>query len=133
MRLVLITLGALCLAFFAASSCAIDHRSGDFECTTQADCQPDETCTQNVCTANNNNNNPNDGGYQHPANCSVGYCGNGYYLAYEYTHTDPAGQVTFDAESGGPWPLKPGTYQMRLLLDDGYRDVARSVEFVVRP
>ena len=71
--------------------------------------------------------------HQHPANCSVGYCGNGYYLAYEYTHTDPSGQVTFDAGSGGPWPLKPGTYQMRLLLDDGYRDVARSVEFVVRP
>ena len=68
-----------------------------------------------------------------PANCSVGFCGNGYYLAYEYVHTDPAGRLTFDAGSGGPWPLKPGTYQMRLLLDDGYRDVARSVEFVVRP
>ena len=71
--------------------------------------------------------------HQHPANCSVGYCGNGYYLAYEYTHTDPSGELTFDAGSGGPWPLKPGTYQMRLLLDDGYRDVARSAVFVVRP
>ncbi|HVK87141.1 MAG TPA: hypothetical protein VM513_23635 [Kofleriaceae bacterium] len=45
----MITLGALCLAFFAASSCAIDHRSGEFECATQADCTGGRTCVDGYC------------------------------------------------------------------------------------
>jgi endonuclease/exonuclease/phosphatase family metal-dependent hydrolase len=70
--------------------------------------------------------------HPHAPNCATGYCGNGGYLAYEYTRTAPAGSITFDAGSGGPWPLKPGAYEMRLLLDDGYRAIARSVDFTVQ-
>ena len=69
--------------------------------------------------------------------CNVGYCGNDEYLIYEYTHTQIEGTTTFTKSSlvgNGSWPLKPGKYEIRLLLDDGYRAVARSKPFrVVRP
>jgi hypothetical protein len=69
--------------------------------------------------------------------CNVGYCGNDDYLLYEYTHTQIEGTATITKGSlvgNGSWPLKPGRYEIRLLLDDGYRAVARSRPFrVVRP
>jgi hypothetical protein len=67
-------------------------------------------------------------------NCSAGVCGNGNYLIYEYTGAAIAGSTTFssDSEVGyATWPLKPGRYEVRLLLDDGYRSVATSAPFRV--
>jgi hypothetical protein len=67
-------------------------------------------------------------------NCSAGVCGNGNYLIYEYTGTQIEGSTTFSADSEvgfAAWPLKPGRYEVRLLLDDGYRSVATSAPFRV--
>jgi hypothetical protein len=66
--------------------------------------------------------------------CNAGYCGNDDYLIYEYTHTQIEGTTRFTKDSlvgNGSWPLKPGRYEIRLLLDDGYRAVARSKPFRV--
>ena len=67
-------------------------------------------------------------------NCSAGVCGNGNYLIYEYTGARIEGSTTFSPDSEGAaslWPLKPGRYEVRLLLDDGYRSVATSRPFLI--
>ena len=64
--------------------------------------------------------------------CNAGYCGNDGYLLYEYTHASIEGTTSFSATSptgDGAWPLRPGTYEVRLLLDDGYSSVAKSARF----
>lgn len=48
-RLVLVWLGALGLAFITSSSCSIDHRSGDYQCTAQADCSDGRECVGGYC------------------------------------------------------------------------------------
>jgi hypothetical protein len=66
--------------------------------------------------------------------CNAGYCGNGHYLLYEYTGASIEGTTSFTRRSAagtGSWPLRPGRYEVRLLLDDGYRLVARSARFEV--
>ena len=70
--------------------------------------------------------------------CSAGYCGNGHYFLYEYTHNTIEGSTTFDADSFAGWKIwdqiGTGTYQIRLLLDDGYRSAAVSPPFkIVHP
>jgi endonuclease/exonuclease/phosphatase family metal-dependent hydrolase len=70
------------------------------------------------------------GGRPSSTTCNVGLCGNGDYFLYEYTHASIAGRTSFSAHSG-TWPLKPGSYEVRLLLDDGYRLLARSRPFRV--
>ena len=69
--------------------------------------------------------------------CNTGYCGNGAYLVYEYTKTAIEGTTTFTAASAGAesaWPLRPGTYEVRFLLDDGYSSRAKSDRFrIVTP
>ena len=69
--------------------------------------------------------------YATPA-CRTGYCGNDGYLLYEYTRTAVQGTTTFSAASpvgDGAWPLRPGLYEIRLLLDDGYSSRAKSKRF----
>ena len=66
--------------------------------------------------------------------CNAGYCGNGHYLLYRYIDAKIQGAAVI-----GPgvfagyrsWPLKPGTYEIRLLMDDGYRLLAISDSFKV--
>ncbi|MDX6593339.1 MAG: hypothetical protein QOJ13_2535 [Gaiellales bacterium] len=64
--------------------------------------------------------------------CKAGTCGNGNYWAYEYTRTMPDGTMRL-----GPgaeyieWPVAPGRWEVRLLLDDGYTSIAVSRPFVV--
>jgi hypothetical protein len=70
--------------------------------------------------------------------CSAGYCGNGHYFLYEYTHNTIEGSTRFDADSFAGWKtwdqIGTGTYQIRLLLDDGYRSAAVSAPFkIVHP
>jgi hypothetical protein len=48
-QLVIAWLALLALAFVLAGSCAIDHRSGAFECTKAADCDPPRTCSDGLC------------------------------------------------------------------------------------
>ena len=66
-----------------------------------------------------------------------GYGGNAHYRLYAYTRTAIEGKTTFNADSFvgyKTWPLQPGTYEIRLLLDDGYRSAATSAPFkVVQP
>jgi hypothetical protein len=73
----------------------------------------------------------------HASTCSAGYCGNGHYLLYEYTNASIEGSTTFGPASQvgyKTWPLGPGSYEIRLLLDDGYRSVAASPQFkIVQP
>jgi hypothetical protein len=74
----------------------------------------------------------------HATMCSAGSCGNGHYLLYEYTRNTIEGSTTFDANSLAGWKtwdaIGTGTYQIRLLLDDGYRSAAISAPFkIVRP
>lgn len=60
--------------------------------------------------------------------------GNGHYLYYEYTHGTIEGTTTFTESSilgYGTWPLQPGKYEIRLLLDDGYSLVSSSLPFLV--
>jgi hypothetical protein len=66
--------------------------------------------------------------------CEASYCGNTRYLLYEYTRTAIEGTTAFTATSSPgwtTWPLMPGTYEIRLLLDDGYRSIASSSAFRV--
>ena len=66
--------------------------------------------------------------------CFSGYCGNGHYLLYEYTDASIEGTASFTASSApgyATWPLRPGVYEVRLLLDDGYRSVASSIPFKI--
>jgi endonuclease/exonuclease/phosphatase family metal-dependent hydrolase len=67
-------------------------------------------------------------GADHPraANCPTGYCGNGGYLGYKYTDARIEGSTTLKG-------LKPGEYDVRLLVDDGYQRAAISDPFLVRP
>jgi hypothetical protein len=66
--------------------------------------------------------------------CSAGYCGNVHYLLYEYTYASIEGSTAF-TEASLPgyttWPLQPGVYEIRLLVDDGYQSVASSAPFKV--
>jgi hypothetical protein len=62
--------------------------------------------------------------------------GPGTYLMYRYTQTDVVGSVRFSrhdclGEATIPWPLPPGTYVARLLLDDGYHAAGTSPRFRV--
>jgi hypothetical protein len=69
------------------------------------------------------------------SSCNAGCYSNGRYLLYEYTRTAVEGTTTFTAGSppgAGTWPLSSGTYEIRLLVDDGYRSVASSAPFKVR-
>jgi hypothetical protein len=73
----------------------------------------------------------------HSAGCNAGCANNGRYLLYVYTGTAIEGSATFDA-SAFPgtytWPLKPGSYEIRFLVDDSYRSIAVSANFkVVKP
>lgn len=70
--------------------------------------------------------------------CSAGFCGNGHYFLYTYTHNTIEGSTTFDASSFAGWKtwgqIGTGTYQIRLLLDDGYRSAGVSPPFkIVHP
>jgi len=70
--------------------------------------------------------------------CSAGYCGNGHYFIYTYTDARIQGSTAFDAASFAGWKtwdaIGTGTYQIRLLLDDGYRSAAVSPPFkIVHP
>jgi hypothetical protein len=58
----------------------------------------------------------------------------GDYLGYDYTRTEIEGEVTFPRTSytgSGDWPLSPGRYEVRLMIDDGYETLARSEPFTV--
>ena len=70
--------------------------------------------------------------------CSAGYCGNGHYFLYTYTRNTIEGSRSFNANSPAGWKtweqIGTGTYQIRLLLDDGYRSAAVSPPFkIVQP
>jgi endonuclease/exonuclease/phosphatase family metal-dependent hydrolase len=74
----------------------------------------------------------------HQTTCSAGLCGNGHYFLYTYTRNRIEGSTTFDESSPAGWKtweqIGPGTYQIRLLLDDGYRSAAVSPPFkIVQP
>ena len=60
--------------------------------------------------------------------------GNSVYLMWEYTHASIEGTMTLSESSPGSdanWPLQPGNYEIRYLLDDQYRCVASSARFQV--
>jgi endonuclease/exonuclease/phosphatase family metal-dependent hydrolase len=66
--------------------------------------------------------------------CTTYPCANQRYLLFEYLHAEIEGRATFDggSEPGwGAWPLSPGVYEIRMLLDDHYRSVASSPPFRV--
>jgi Endonuclease/Exonuclease/phosphatase family len=74
----------------------------------------------------------------HQTTCSAGLCGNGHYFLYTYTRNRIEGSATFDEDSPAGWKtwdqIGPGTHQIRLLLDDGYRSAAVSAPFkIVQP
>ena len=73
----------------------------------------------------------------HSAGCNAGCASNGRYLLYVYTKTAIEGTATFDssaAPGSATWPLKPGMYEIRFLVDDSYRSLAASANFkVVKP
>ena len=84
-----------------------------------------------VYTSGENADNP------HASTCSAGTCGNGHYLLYGYTRNTIEGSTTFGPASQigyTSWPLNTGNYEIRLLVDDGYRSVASSPKFkIVQP
>jgi hypothetical protein len=53
------------------------------------------------------------------------------YLLWVYTGGTIEGSATFDRDTVGAWPLKPGEYSFYLLRDDSYVDLART-DFTVR-
>lgn len=60
--------------------------------------------------------------------------GNSVYLLWEYTHATVEGTIELAGSSPGAeakWPLQPGCYEVRYLLDDQYRCIAQSYRFWV--
>ena len=58
----------------------------------------------------------------------------GNYLLYVYTGTEIEGDATFSDNAftgSGKWPLPPGRYEARVMVDDGYQTIARSVPFKI--
>jgi hypothetical protein len=77
---------------------------------------------------------PGRGPAQNAEDCNAGTCGNGHYLLYHYTETQIQGSALIGPASLDgyrSWPLKVGTYEIRLLMDDGYRLLAISNSFKV--
>jgi len=77
---------------------------------------------------------PGNSDATHGSTCSTYPCANQRYIIYEYTHAQIEGQTTFDADSRvgwGTWPLQPGTYEIRMMLDDNYQSVASTPKFKV--
>lgn len=68
-------------------------------------------------------------------NCNAGGCTNSRYLVWLYTGATVEGSAVLDATTAfagvREWPLKPGTYEVQLLLDDGYRAAASSARFKI--
>jgi hypothetical protein len=69
----------------------------------------------------------------HPAKCA----GNGGYLLYTYTRTKVVGRGVIGPsaatlEGAVKWPLRPGTYVARLLVDDSYISIGHSRRFTIR-
>ncbi len=61
----------------------------------------------------------------------------GAYLSYRYTRTRIKGSLVLSdvvapGEAAPPWPLPPGQYVARLLVDDSYRVIGRTPRFSVR-
>ena len=49
------------------------------------------------------------------------------YKNWDYTDAKIAGTVLIDGRApGGPWPLPPGEYDVLLLKDDSYQELARA-------
>jgi hypothetical protein len=71
------------------------------------------------------------------ASCTTWPCGNPRYLLFEYIDGRIEGSLTFGPTSQPgwqSWPLGPGRYEVRMLLDDHFRAVAASPPFrVVNP
>ena len=67
--------------------------------------------------------------------CTAAGCdGNDAYLVYAYTGNRIAGGLRLgpaSVEGNATWPLPPGRYVVRLLVDDGLRSVAQSRRFSV--
>ena len=62
---------------------------------------------------------------------------NGGYLLYTYTRTKIVGHGAIGPsaatlEGAVSWPLPPGTYVVRLLVDDSYISIAQSRRFRIR-
>ena len=77
---------------------------------------------------------PGRGPAQNAEDCNAGYCGNGHYLLYGYTGSRIQGSATLGPKSFPgyvSWPLKQGSYEIRLLMDDGYRLLAISPTFKI--
>ena len=77
---------------------------------------------------------PGRGPGKNAANCNAGTCGNGHYLLYHYTGAQIQGSTRIGPGSlpgYRTWPLKVGRYEIRLLMDDGYRLLAISNPFKV--
>jgi endonuclease/exonuclease/phosphatase family metal-dependent hydrolase len=77
---------------------------------------------------------PGRGPAQNAEDCNAGSCGNGHYLLYHYTDTEIQGSASIGPGSFAgyrTWPLKVGTYEIRLLMDDGYRLLAISNSFKI--
>ena len=79
----------------------------------------------------------NTGTSPHSAGCHAGCASNGRYLLYVYAKTAIEGSATIDAAAAvgsATWPLKPGSYEIRFLVDDSYRSIAVSANFkIVKP
>jgi len=69
------------------------------------------------------------------ATCNATPCGSGNYLVGEHTSAIVEGTVRISGvwpyDIPGAWPLAVGRYEVRLLLDDGYRQLAVSAPFEV--
>jgi hypothetical protein len=55
-------------------------------------------------------------------------------MLYEYTHNTIEGTTFFTENSPvgyTTWPLASGTYEIRMLLDDGFRLLATSAPFKI--
>jgi endonuclease/exonuclease/phosphatase family metal-dependent hydrolase len=77
---------------------------------------------------------PGRGPAQKADRCNAGTCGNGHYLVYAYTGSRIEGSTKIGPNAFPgyrEWPLGVGNYEIRLLLDDGYRTLAISNRFKV--
>ena len=78
---------------------------------------------------------PGRGPAQNAEDCNAGTCGNGHYLLYRlHGDADPglrADRTRILRRVSNAGRLKVGTYEIRLLMDDGYRLLAISNSFKV--
>lgn len=82
--------------------------------------------------ANQPNEQPNEDIHRNERNGDTHQPANNDYLTYGYIDARSSGSMLLDADTvDAEWPVPPGRYVARLLVDDGYETLAETARFTI--